>query len=303
MARRVIDSDDEEPTFEESTSTGAPAATSFGSQYLAKLGHKEGQPLQAGGATTAYVPATTGGFASSNNKDIVHRTDAFKIGVAVVLESRGASASTQQLPTLGGPGTKPMGIISRCNQAEKICEVKFPGDRKTNILFQHLRLASEVETQLVEKAMAEGGPMRGKRGERDDEEPHRNGDPARDVTWIVPGLIVRSLAESSLGKKGVVTEVTSSTGGGNTTIVTLRLQDDVGTITKVNGQRVDTVIPKKGDRAMVIKGFLKGHFATILERVKDPESGDVTGVQVQVKLKEQDTILELRPDDLTALPV
>ncbi|KAG5477730.1 hypothetical protein LSCM1_05028 [Leishmania martiniquensis] len=138
--------------------------------------------------------------------------------------------------------------------------------------------------------------------------------------WVVPRLLVRIATEAAgdwYGKKCVVKSVQRSAGRvrltewveegsgcgvgesgrgfsscGKPTAPAAETRELIG----VDG--IETVVPKKGGRAMVVLGSRRGEMCTVRSRVRGP-NGELTAVEVEISRTKE--VLTLQADELCAL--
>ncbi|KAK7194186.1 hypothetical protein NESM_000332500 [Novymonas esmeraldas] len=131
--------------------------------------------------------------------------------------------------------------------------------------------------------------------------------PPAAAWWVTPRLLVRLAAESAgdwYGKRCAVTSVQRS---GNRIRLTEVLEEaadgDGGTAVAETRELVgldglETVIPRKGGRAMVVLGARRGEMCTVRNRVRGPD-GELIAVEVEVGRTKE--VLAMRPEELCAL--
>jgi hypothetical protein len=131
--------------------------------------------------------------------------------------------------------------------------------------------------------------------------------------WVIPRLLVRVATEAAgdwYGKKCVVNAVRRSDNairltewqdeavvsthrhGNSSGAPTLETRELIG----VDG--LETVVPKKGGRAMIVLGPKKGEMCTVRSRVRGPD-GDLTGVEVEISRTKE--VVTLHAEELCAL--
>ena len=255
-----LPSDDEDDQLQAS---GPGQPSSFGVQYLKQFGWKPGDPLRAGGVVAEYAPKSEGGFAAAGGKQ--------DKGLMVV----GATVATI-IGQGSGAAAGELGTITRVD-AER-AEVEFRDGRRALVKLAHLRHATANEEA--------------KRG-RDDAAPNGGASGAPDTRWIVKRLIVRVVeadpgaadAASFVPYKATVVSMTPGAAGGRVVL---------SNGSTVNGRQVDTVLPKKGERGLVVLGEHRGKLVTVRDRRK------ADGVVI-AEVAADAPPLELRAEELCAM--
>ncbi|KPI86425.1 hypothetical protein ABL78_4504 [Leptomonas seymouri] len=130
-----------------------------------------------------------------------------------------------------------------------------------------------------------------------------------DSWWVIPRLLVRIATEAAgdwYGKKCVVKAVRR-----NENAIRLTEWQDEAQHARGNGSSgaaemreligvdgLETVVPRKGGRAMIVLGPQRGEMCTVRSRVRGPDGG-LTGVEVEMRRTKE--VVTLRAEDLCAL--
>jgi hypothetical protein len=241
-------SDDEDDVEPQGGAMPAPKANaSFGEEYLAQFGWKKGKPIRPGGVVEEYKPKSEGGFSNSSQS----RVDRTQLVAGTAIARVQTSGNTAQS----------VGVITRTDGVS--AEVEFVDGTRGVVPIAQLRVASGLEAARIQKRGREtdSGPSGG----------DASGVPVVDPSaWIVPQLVVR-VVEPAPGEdpdkfeplKATVVKVTRGPGGGRVVL---------SNGLTVAGSQLDTVLPKKGERGILLGGPHRGKLATVTVRPKD---GDI----------------------------
>ncbi|KPA79103.1 hypothetical protein ABB37_05623 [Leptomonas pyrrhocoris] len=133
---------------------------------------------------------------------------------------------------------------------------------------------------------------------------------AADTWWVIPHLLVRVATEVAgdwYGKKCAVTAVRRSENAIRLTEWHDEAQSSGGhsshrnaaeTRELIGADGLETVVPKKGGRAVIVLGPRKGEICTVRSRVRGP-MGDLTGVEVEIRRTNE--VVTLQAEELCAL--
>jgi hypothetical protein len=255
--------DDDEPEGEyrgaEDDGDDSMRSMGFGERMLKQLGWKPGQALRPGASATQYVPKVTGGFTATNTAS--HDVSAVKVGSVVVVLPGGANMHGGKVAAV---------LRSRGNDLE----LQF-GDAARGVAQRNdVRHAGNAEQADFATALAEatGSAKRA----RDDVAPAVP-PPAPAPMWAVPKLVVRVVEGTGINDapfepfKDTVRSVdraacTVTLAGGAT----------------VPGAAIDTVVPRAGQRGLVVLGKKRGVIATVTGKRRAAASGAMV-VPVQGK--------------------
>lgn len=131
-------------------------------------------------------------------------------------------------------------------------------------------------------------------------------DAAGTGWWVIPRLLVRLTAEAAgdwYGKKCVVKTVQRSE---NRVRLTEWVDESASapsaaapeTRELIGADGLETVVPKKGGRALVVLGPLRGEMCVVRARVRGPD-GDLSAVEVEMSRTKD--VVTLQADELCAL--
>jgi hypothetical protein len=257
LAELPSSGDDQDDDDTGQRAAGRPGAPSFGEDYLKQYGWKKGAPIRPGGTVSEYAPKSVGGFASSTaTKQSVAE---MRVGTIVV--------------PVGLHGERPA-AITRVDGVR--AELEFADGQRAVVALSMLRHAGAVEAGALKRPRPDAPS---------------GGEATADVSWIVERLVVRvvhgdtTTAEDFQPYKATVAKV-ERRGSGSGGIVLL------SNGLRVSGHSLDTVIPKKGERGMVVLGVHKGRMATVLEKSGDAVHVDIATVGPQWVQPEEICALE-----------